>query len=163
MRLIVFTFIAVVLLLGLPNVTTAQTQPCQVTITAPKGEDRVGAQGDIIGTAQIPPNSFVWTFARRDDQPRNFLWPQQGVAAADLVQPAGGGPPKFEASLHYGERVDINKNFRIIVLVVDAVQNQNLEKWREEAPGNGYRPWIGLPRSVEGCTPVQVVVKKVEH
>src|SRR5207249_8773949 len=120
MQPIVFTVIAVALLLGLPGATTAQTLACEVTITAPKGEDRVGAQGGIIGTAQIPPNAYMWIFARRDDQPRIFLWPQQGIAAADLVQSPAGGLPKFEASVHYGERVDTNKNFRIIVIVVDA-------------------------------------------
>jgi len=157
----VITVLAVVLLTGWPRPASAQTSACQVTIKAPTGEEPVGAQGDVTGTAQIPPNAYVWLLARRDDQPRNFIWPQQGIAAADLVQQSGG-PPKFELSVHYGEPPDTNKNFRVIAIVVDADQHHKLERWLEEAPAKGYRPWIGLPRSVEGCTPAQVVVKKVE-
>jgi hypothetical protein len=136
--------------------------PCEVTISAPTGEEPVGAQGDVVGTAKIPKNSFLWLFARRDDQPRNFLWPQQGIAAGDLA-PSAAGAPRYAGSVHYGERPDTDKLFRVILVVVDPLENQKLEKWREEAPENNYKPWIGLPRSVEGCTPVQVVVKKVEH
>jgi hypothetical protein len=161
MRYIITTVLAAVLLIGLPGVLSAQAQACLVAIKAPTGEEPVGAQGDVTVTAQIPRNAYVWLLARRDDQPKNFLWPQQGIAAADLVQQSGG-PPKFEASVHYGEPSDTNKNFRVIAIVVDADQSQKLENWREEAPTKGYRPWIGLPRSVEGCTPAQVVVKKVE-
>jgi hypothetical protein len=156
------TIFAAALLIGLPIAAQLPPQVCQVTIAAPTGEEPVSAQGDVIGTARIPKNSFLWVFARRDDQPRNFLWPQQGIAANDLVQDVSG-IPKFEAPIHYGERADTNKNFRVILVVVDPLQNQKLEKWREEAPGNGYRPWIGLPRSVDGCTPTQVVVRKVDH
>jgi hypothetical protein len=153
------------LLIALGGTISAQPshQTCEVTIAAPTAEEPVGAQGDVAGTARIPKNSFLWIFSRRDDQPRNFLWPQQGIGAEDLSQDTQGGIPKFEASIHYGERFDTNKNFRVLLVVVDALQNQKLEKWREEAPGNGYKPWIGLPRSVDGCTPTQVVVKKVEH
>ena len=161
MRFIVFTVSAVVILFGLPGAIPAQTAACQVTITAPSGEEPVGSQGDVTGTAQIPRNAYVWLLARRDDLPKNWVWPQQGVAAADLVQQSGG-PPKFEAAVHYGEPPDTHKNFRVIAIVVDADLNQKLEKWLEEAPAKGYRPWIGLPRTVEGCTPAQVVVKKVE-
>ncbi len=162
MRRIIITVLAVVLLIGLRGVLPAQAPACQVTIKAPTGEEPVGAQGDVTGTAQIPRNAYVWLLARRDDQPKNFLWPQQGIAATDLAQQSAG-PPKFEASVHYGELPDTNKNFRVIVVVVDADQSHKLEKWREEAPTKGYRPWIGLPRSVEGCTPAEVVVKKVDH
>ena len=135
----------------------ALAQQCDVNVTAPKAEEWVVEQGDVIGTAMLPKDSFLWVLARRDDQPKRFFWPQQGLAAKDVK-----GSLPWKISVHYGVPDDRGHDFKVVVVVVDEATNARLENWREQAPSNNYKPLVGMPSSVAGCDPVEVIVKKSE-
>jgi hypothetical protein len=132
-------------------------QQCDVKVTAPKAEEWVVEQGDVIGTGKIPDHSFLWILVRRDDQPKKFFWPQQALAAKDV-----NGSPQWKISVHYGVPADRGHNFKVVAVIVDEATNERLENWREQAPSNDYKPLIGMPSSVAGCDPVEVIVKKSE-
>lgn len=132
-------------------------QECGVKFTAPKAEEWVMEQGDVVGTGSITKDSFLWILVRRDDEPKKFFWPQQGLPAKDV-----NGKPQWKISAHYGVTDDRGHDFKVIGVVVDQATNARLEKWREEALENNYKPLVGMPSSISGCDPVEVVVKKSE-
>ena len=135
----------------------ALAQQCDVKITAPKAEEWVVEQGDVIGTGKIPKDSFLWLLVRRDDQPKRFFWPQQGLAAKDV-----NNTSQWRISVHYGVPADRGHDFRVVVVIVDEATDDRLENWREQAPANNYKPLVGMPSTVAGCDPVEVIVKKSE-
>src|SRR5258708_1370658 len=101
-------------------------QQCDVKVTSPKAEEWVTEQGDVIGTGKIPKDSFLWGLGRRDDEPKRFFWPQQGLAAKDV-----NSLPQWTISAHYGVSDDRGHDFRLVVVVVDEATNARLENWRE--------------------------------
>lgn len=135
--------------------SSALAQRCEINIIAPKPEQSVGEQGDVIGTAHIPYDTFLWVLVRRNDQPKTFYWPQQGLSAKEV-----NGGSQWKISAHYGVPADRGHDFKVVVAIVDRATNDGLEKWREEAPSNNYAPYVGMPSSVAGCDPVEVIVKK---
>jgi hypothetical protein len=137
--------------------SVAFAQQCDVRVTAPKPEEWVVEQGDVIGTGKIPKDSFLWVLGRRDDQPKRFFWPQQGLAAKEVNSSA-----QWKISVHYGVAEDRGHDFRVVVVIVDEATNARLESWREQAPSNNYRPLVGMPTSVPSCDPAEVIVKKSE-
>jgi len=137
--------------------SVAFAQQCEVKLTAPKAEEWVVEQGDVIGTGKVPNGSFLWVLVRRDDQPKRFFWPQQGLAAKDV-----NSAPQWKISVHYGVPADRGHDFKVVTVMVDEATNARLENWREQAPSNDYKPLVGMPSSVAGCEPVEVLVKKSE-
>jgi hypothetical protein len=137
--------------------SVAFAQQCEVKLTSPNAEEWVVEQGDVIGTAKIPTGSFLWVLVRRDDQPKKFFWPQEGLAAKEV-----NGILQWRVSVHYGVAADRGHDFRAVTVVVDEATNARLENWREQAPSNDYKPLVGMPSSVAGCDPVEVIVKKSE-
>jgi hypothetical protein len=133
--------------------STAIAQQCDVKLVAPKAEEWVVEQRDVIGTAKIPKDSFLWV--RRDDQPKTFFWPQEGLPGERRQRRRA-----MDVSVHYGVPADRGHNFEAVIVVVDEATNALLERWREQEPSNGYEPLVGMPASVAGCDPAEVIVKK---
>lgn len=144
MMLLVFVLSAV-------DAAMAQAQQCRVEIASPVMGDKVRAEGDVSGTAQIPAGTHLWVFANR-----------RGLA---LVWPQGGGPVrisdgKWRALVTYGVPRDDGSDFEVRALVLTAGQNTELLNWVDRAERTGQYPGMRLPPFVEGCPAPQVVVTK---
>ena len=136
---------------GLVSPVVAQTAQCRVEISSPVVTDRVRAEGEVSGTAQIPPGTHLWIFANR-----------RGLA---LVWPQGGGPArlvdgKWRVLATYGVPRDEGSDFEIRAAVLTAAQNSELLSLVDRAERSGQYPGLRMPPPVEGCPIREVVVTR---
>jgi hypothetical protein len=126
---------------------------CSVAITSPQVGDRVGADGQVTGTATVPPGKFLWVFSHRKGL--QGWWPQGGGDAS----PEANGD--WSVSINYGESKDIGRDFEIAAVIVDNQAQVKLQAWVEEANKTGRYPPVTFPASAAKCLPsAKVIVQK---
>jgi hypothetical protein len=130
-----------------------RAQQCDITITAPKPGDEVGATGTVEGKATIPEKGHLWILAHMTGL--GDWWPQ-GQGPATVTDGA------WEVTAYFGQAQDVGKKFEVAAAVVGDADNQKLIKWVAEAPGKGY-PGTRFPNTVAGCPIRKVTVLKTGH
>jgi hypothetical protein len=151
-----------------PAATVAAAAPaasrCVVNVTSPMPGEGVGKEGSVVGTAQVPPGSYVHVLAHRKDYVAEW-WPQMSRAAV-----LTGAKGDFIMIAGYGVEKDVNSAFEIAVVVVGEDDHKRLSAYegdvRRIALERKLPPeWtpVPLPATVEGCAPVMVTVKKTSH
>ena len=121
-----------------------------VRIEHPKPGSFVGATGNVTGTAQLPPDTYLWVLARREDP--SGWWPQ-----ADGPVRASGGA--WSCQVKYGEPHDTDRAFEIRVVVVGPATHRHWLDWvsRSKQTGSGA-PIPDFPTNA--FTEASVKVKK---
>ena len=152
----VFANLAVLVWVSLVSTSAVEAQSCQVKITSLQPDSRVGAVEDVRGTAKIPPDTFIWVLARRDDLPKRFYWPQGSVAAKDMKD------GKWSVTVNFGQSQDVGRKFKVTVVVVNGDTDHDLNRWLEEAPSKNYVP-RDFPTPVQGCPIDDVIITKHGH
>jgi hypothetical protein len=146
--------ILVELFVGRMDLRGMASLECRVAISAPQFDDKEGADVLVSGPATVPPDGFLWVFARR--QGLELVWPQGGNHAR-----IDRGEYRVLATL--GEPRDKGKRFDLIVQIVDSVENAKLEAWFKTADETGRYPGIRLPPFLSGCgAPATVTVVKTD-
>ena len=130
-----------------------KAQQCDITITAPKPRESVGAIGTAKGKAYIPSKGHLWILAHRVG--RGDWWPQgQGPTTLDNGT--------WEVAVSYGEARDIGSEFEVAAAAVGETDNQKLLRWVAEAPAKGH-PGTQFPNTISGCPVRKVRVLKTSH
>jgi len=127
---------------------------CQVEITSPEPAAETGAEGMVIGRANIPAGTHLWLLARRKDVAG--WWPQGG-AAAEIRH------GEWSLPVRYGEPSDAGKEFEIAAVVVDEHTHHRLAQWVEQGKRTGHHSPIAFPKTVAVSAPAKRTVRKVRH
>ncbi|MBE9580643.1 MAG: hypothetical protein IMF18_03385 [Proteobacteria bacterium] len=131
----------------------AEQEPFVVTVTHPQNGNEVGTELTVKGTASIPLGNYLWVLARRVDfEP--LWWPQREAKIDPKTH-------KWSATATFGLPRDINWDFDIGVITVDANGHQELmDYWIEAMKTGDWRP-IQIPATT---SPPRIIrVKKVRH
>ncbi len=131
------------------------TGVCKINIESPLPGATVSRGGTIEGTAVVPPRKFLWGFAHLVGD--SEVWPQGG--GARVLQNGG----RYILRVRYGEAPDIGESFEVILAVVSADQNAQLQSWVESSKHQAPPPSIKMPDSADGCPLARITVKKVSH
>lgn len=126
---------------------------CVVTISSPTPGQTVGSDGDVVGTATIPPGQYLWILAHRTGLQK--WWPESGGAAS-----VNSGP--WQAAVTYGEPRDIGHDFEVAAIVVESNENARLVAWVEKADQTGAYPPVSFPAVTGACPVTRVTVRKTE-
>jgi hypothetical protein len=148
--------VSFLLLAGAPPAVAQNATKCEVKITTPQPGDKVGKSGRVRGTAKIPNGTYLWVLAHMKDLVAEW-WPQGGRPA--VIDPDEG----WVIITGYGAAEDVNQQFEVAAVVVDANTNTRLRAWVEECKKRNDYPPIEFPDAVSGCVPVKVVVNKTSH
>jgi len=131
----------------------AQTKDCAVVISDPVDGQSVGHDGNVTGTAKIPPGDFLWVFAHHKGI--YSWWPQGGGPAS--ISPTGS----WTVLVNYGNDRD-SGYFDIVAIVVTDSTSRKLLDWFKTAEERHYPP-IPLPNAVPDCRIVQVTASKTSE
>jgi hypothetical protein len=127
-----------------------------VNVSTPLPGDNVGRDGKVRGTAKIPAGTYLWVLSHIKDLTEEW-WPQAGRPAS--IDPQTG---EWVIIVGYGRAEDVKQDFEVAVVVVNDGTNSILRDWFKDAKAKDYPP-IGFPTSIDGCTPIRVVVHKTSH
>jgi hypothetical protein len=143
------------ILASIPAAFAQQAAKCQVDITTPQPGDKVGQEGRVRGAATIPRGTYLWVLVHMKDLVAEW-WPQ-GRHSAVIGQDG-----KWVIIAAYGQAKDVQQEFEVAAVVVDANTNAGLLDWFKTAEEKHYPP-IEFPSTVQGCVPVKVTVIKTSH
>jgi len=135
-----------------PQVSEAKIPECSVEIVSPKAGAKVRRDSLVSGSAKIPTNGYLWVLAHKKGVKQ--WWPQGGGE----VEIQDG---KWDVLVKFGkEGAQEVGVFEIAAVVVDKQTNEDLKRWVEDAPKNGYLP-TSFPNAFQGCPIVRLSVDKV--
>ena len=148
--------LTIFLLLGVSGRTSksagAKVQECSVEIVSPKAGVKVRRDALVSGTAQLPANGYLWVLAHKKGLKQ--WWPQ-GEGEVEIQD------GKWDVLVKFGkEGANENGIFEIAAVVVDKQGNEDLKRWVEDAPKNGYLP-TNFPNPLQNCPIARVSVDKV--
>ena len=129
---------------------------CKVTASDPRFRGNVGGAGEVKGVAIIPRGTYLWVLLHPKRPAEKWLL-QETESTSIYDQPS-----EWTAIARYGADSDMNQEFEIVVVVVDADMSARLRYGLRVADSADYAP-ITLPRTVEGCPPVRVTVNRTSH
>lgn len=139
------------------GIVSAAAQPqgggvgCAIAITSPKFGEPVAGSGDVIGTAKIPSNEFLWVFAHRQGLAG---WFPQGDGSSPVSQ------GNWSVVVTYGVERDVGHDFDVVVAAVNSSVNADLQNWFAKADSTGVYPPIPFPASDTACPVAKVTVRK---
>lgn len=107
-----------------------------VKIAAPRAGDRVGASGNVSGSATLPEDTHLWVLVHRRDV--SGWWPQGGGP----VEVPGGD---WTVEVKYGEPGDAGHAFEIAAAVVRPALHEHWLQWVRSASETGVYPPVQLP------------------
>lgn len=131
----------------------AQEDQFSVKITSPKDGGKVGRETIVKGIALIPNGNYLWVLVRRADfEP--LWWPQREAK----IDPNSN---QWKAAVRFGEEQDINWEFDIGAITVNAAGHRDLmDYWITAMKTGNWRP-IQIP---EATSPPRIIrVRKVRH
>jgi len=138
-RMLEMLGLVVLLFCPLPANGQSQNGPTAVAITSPRAGSSVGREIVVKGTAQLKDSEFLWLLARREDF--DPLWYPQRYVRAD---PKTG---EWSATATIGTNADVNWNFDVAAITVDASGHQQLlEQWTEAMTSGNWKP-IRIPNT----------------
>ena len=108
----------------------------KVEILAPPSGATVTGVGLVEGSADIPPDSFLWVLARRKDV--HGWWPQ-GAGAVPVDQ------NRWRVSVTYGGPDDNGSDFELAALVVGQPTHDLWTDWVARVSETGLFPPVQLP------------------
>ncbi len=108
----------------------------KVEILAPQSGATVASVGMVEGSANMPPDSFLWVLARRKDFPG--WWPQ-GMADVPLEG------TRWRVSVTYGGPQDKGFDFQLAALVVRQATHELWIDWVARVRETGLFPPVQLP------------------
>lgn len=103
---------------------------CALTVEAPGQNVEVDAEGDVTGTAAIPPRHFLWVFTQRTGL-ANWT-PFINSSSSVDVGPSG----RWSTRARFGSDRDVGVEIVLWALVVDASGNDLLAKSVARSSGN---------------------------
>jgi hypothetical protein len=126
-----------VLTLAAAGQTRSTARDIAVTITAPRTGATAGREVIVHGTAKMPDGVFLWLLARRTDfEP--LWWPQRAVK----LGPKTG---EWAGTATLGNAADVNSDFDVAVITVDAAGNRVLQDyWTKAMTSADWKP-IRIP------------------
>jgi hypothetical protein len=144
---------AVVVLLAWSFVVQGQqhrTESCRVEFTDPKSGDSVPNEGDVKGTATIPPGTHLWIFAHR-----------RGLA---LWWPQGGGPAQIDKQewmvfVTYGQDRDRGSQFEVAAVVLEEKDHEDMLNVIKRYEGGQYAG-VQMPPPARDCSIPKMIVTK---
>ena len=145
----------------MPEVTTAATLPLfsaqpravqgyYLRIVSPTDGATVADGGSIKGTANLPPDSFLWVFVGGSGSVGR--WRPQGNGVVDVK-----GDLSWEVPALYGKAGDTG-SFEIAAIVVDQKTNTHLQKSYAKAEIAGKS--IALPQPIDDRLIKRIAVRK---
>lgn len=145
---------AVIFLLSWPLMVLGQQQrpeSCRVEFTEPKQGDSVSNEGDVKGTATVPPGKHLWIFAHR-----------RGLA---LWWPQGGGPAQIDKEkwmtvVTYGQDRDRGSEFEVAAVVLEEREHADMLNVVKRYEDSGQYPGVRLPPPARDCSIAKMIVTK---
>jgi len=110
--------------------------PARVEILAPQSGATVTGVGVVEGSADMPPDSFLWVLAHRKDV--HGWWPQ-GAGPASVDQ------NRWKVNVTYGGPEDKGADFELATLVVRPSTHQLWTDWVLRVKETGLFPPVQLP------------------
>jgi hypothetical protein len=121
-------------------------QACSVQITAPKPDQRVGADVAVEGSAVLPSGGAqLWVFAHRKGL---ALWWPQGGGAAEIDKKG-----QWTVLTTFGQDQDRGFSFEILAVVLSAEESAKLNAWFVRSEQTGTYNGMRLPPFVTSCGP----------
>ena len=145
-----------ILVLALSVTATGRlaAQSCKVEIASPQKGDSVGKQGEVRGTATVPPGMFLWIFAHREGLSK--WWPQGGGTTR-----VKGKDGKWVVLATYGDEKDPSGTpFEIVAILVDQNGHNGIVKYVQESEAKNFYPGMDLPSVDPACVSEEIVVNK---
>jgi len=107
-----------------------------VEIIAPNPGSRVGASGNVCGTATVPDDGHLWVLVHRKDV---FGWWPQGGGSVEV------SGTSWSVEVRYGEPGDGGHPFEIAAAVVSRAIHERWLQWVDTAAVTGMCPPVPLP------------------
>jgi hypothetical protein len=128
-----------------------RAEACRVEVTSPKSGDTVANEGEVQGTATLPPGKKLWVFAHR-----------RGLA---LWWPQGGGPAevskeKWDVLVTYGQERDRGSGFEVAAVVLDEKESADMLNTVKRYEERGEYPGVRLPPPARDCPIAKIAVTK---
>lgn len=134
-----------------PNQSGA-SNACDITITSPKDGESVDPNGDVLGTATIPSDKFLWVLAHRKGL---VGWWPQGGGSASIAQ------GRWHTAVAFGTPADSGRDFEIAAVAVDGETNTRLNAWVERTNVTFTYPPTAFPPTSPNCAIAQITVTRM--
>lgn len=125
---------------------------CNIAITSPKDGELVGLDGDVLGTATIPPDKFLWVLAHRKGL---VGWWPQGGGSSSIAQ------GRWHTAVAFGAPSDNGRDFEIAAVAVDGETNTRLNAWVERTNVTFTYPPTAFPPTSSNCAIAQITVTRM--